>query len=190
MGQYFIAVCLDEMEAVIPSDYGETAKLTETSWVGNDYVGAVEKLLSPHCDWHGCRIVWAGDYMDAGQFMDEFEHSLAKSDDGKPIHTLYDFAKKFFAHVKSVSRSRPGTGFLVNLDKKLFVRMDGCPKDSSGSQLNPLPLLTCVGNGQGGGDYYGKAGAEFVGAWCGDHLAIETKSPDGYEEIRPGFLDE
>lgn len=187
MGQYFEAVCLDTMQMADPFDFNEGAKLTETSWVGNQYVGAVEKLLSPHCGWRGCRIVWAGDYMDEGQFMDEFEHELAKDEDGSNIRTLYRFADICFTHIQRMSRTNPGTGFLLNLDTKQFVRMDGCPKESSGSQLNPLPILTCAGNGQGGGDYYGKAGAEFVGAWCGDHLAVESKAPEGFEEIRPGF---
>lgn len=190
MGQYFMAVCLDTMQVVRPIDYHETAKLTETSWIGNEYVGAVEKLLGPYGLWNGHRIVWAGDYMDGGKFMDEFEHDLVKDENGNAITTLYNFANTCFEHVKNISAYNPGSGYLVNLDKKQFIQMDGCPKDSDDMQLNPLPLLSCASNGQNGGDYFGKAGAEFVGSWCGDRLAIEIEAPEGFEEIQPKFIED
>ena len=52
--------------------------------------------------------------------------------------------------------------------------------------IHPLPLLTCLGNGKGGGDYHGRC-MEWVGAWSLHALAILPEGlpdPDGeWEDI-------
>ena len=60
MGQYFKPVSLDAKEKVVP--FG--LKLMEHSWLSNNTMKGVERLLSPGNKWHKTRIVWSGDYMD------------------------------------------------------------------------------------------------------------------------------
>jgi hypothetical protein len=67
---------------------------------------------------------------------------------------------------------------------------------SDGWCIHPLPLLTCIGNGYGGGDYMRPTPSsdyDMVGAWAWDEISIEDDSPlldDGYAEIFPIFKEE
>ena len=51
--------------------------------------------------------------------------------------------------------------------------------------IHPLPLLTAVGNGRGGGDYHGNGvtNLNMVGIWAGDLLQIVEQVP------KDDFLD-
>jgi hypothetical protein len=76
------------------------------------------------------------------------------------------------------------TKYLVNHDKKQFVNKTNVPKDRDGWRIHPLPLLTCEGNGRGGGDFRGDS--DLVGSWARDIISVEsTKStiPKGYTEL-------
>lgn len=55
---------------------------------------------------------------------------------------------------------------LVNHTKNLFV------DTRKHAEIHPLPLLTCEGNGRGGGDYSGPH-MEYVGSWARDILSVE-----------------
>lgn len=54
--------------------------------------------------------------------------------------------------------------------------------------LHPLPLLTAIGNGQGGGDYYG-INQSVVGKWFWDELSISTSAPEEYEGFKIIFYE-
>ena len=56
-----------------------------------------------------------------------------------------------------------------------------------GAKIHPLPLLTCEGNGRGGGDFSGEN--EFVGSWARDVVSIEFDAPEGFTEIFPNFRE-
>ena len=58
------------------------------------------------------------------------------------------------------------------------------PKASQwmGCAFHPIPLLTAVGNGRGGGDYEGTNMAE-IGIWAGDLLETQDARPNGYANI-------
>ena len=76
------------------------------------------------------------------------------------------------------------TKYLVNHDKKQFVDKTKVPKDKDGWRIHPLPLLTCEGNGRGGGDFRGES--ELVGSWARDIISVESKKadiPKGYTEV-------
>jgi hypothetical protein len=65
---------------------------------------------------------------------------------------------------------------LLNHTKKLYFRFDKVKADKgpygTGWKINPLPLLTCLGNnGRGGGDYDGSC-MDAVGSWAGDSLSM------------------
>ena len=76
--------------------------------------------------------------------------------------------------------------YLVNYDKKEFVDKSKTPQDSYGSEMHPLPLLTCEGNGRGGGDFRGNEG-ELVGRWSRDTIGVSSKKtdiPKDFKEIK------
>lgn len=177
MGQYYRAVCIDKEECVRPYGYDAGAKLTEHSWVRNSFVGCVMKLMSKGGDWHKTRVVWAGDYWgeshgDTGELAKEW-------------YDLCDSYKK--RRLRKVLTDEQKDCYLVNHSKKLYVSYNKLiGKD--GWIINPLPILTALGNGRGGGDYHGQDEI-FVGTWAGDVLSIEQQIPKDFKEMTYNFTE-
>lgn len=82
--------------------------------------------------------------------------------------------------------------FLVNTTKQEFINCTtyyNCNHDVDDWCIHPLPLLTAVGNGEGGGDYFG-VNNELVGRWAGDALYIDDEEPvEPFKEIFPIFRE-
>lgn len=82
--------------------------------------------------------------------------------------------------------------FLVNTTKQEFINCTtyyNCNHDVDDWCIHPLPLLTAVGNGEGGGDYFG-VNDELVGRWAGDALYIDDEEPvEPFKEIFPIFRE-
>ena len=57
LGQYYTPVNIDTMEWVKSHDYGNGSKLMEHSYIGNNFVEAIEMLLLPGARWDKARIV-------------------------------------------------------------------------------------------------------------------------------------
>ena len=66
---------------------------------------------------------------------------------------------------------------------QIYVDKNKVPKDASnwGWKLHPLPLLTCEGNGRGGGDFHGSN--ELIGTWARDVISVAAKKPKGFKEL-------
>lgn len=65
-------------------------------------------------------------------------------------------------------------------------------KDYGDWCIHPLPLLTCLGNGLGGGDYRSPTddSSDFlVGTWAWDNLSIKDKPILEYNELQPVFKE-
>lgn len=82
--------------------------------------------------------------------------------------------------------------FLVNTTKQEFINCTtyyNCNLDVDDWCIHPLPLLTAVGNAEGGGDYFG-VNNELVGRWAGDALYIDDEEPvEPFKEIFPIFRE-
>lgn len=82
--------------------------------------------------------------------------------------------------------------FLVNTTKQEFINCTtyyNCNHDVDDWCIHPLPLLTAVGNGEGGGDYFG-VNNELLGRWAGDALYINDEEPvEPFKEIFPIFRE-
>lgn len=82
--------------------------------------------------------------------------------------------------------------FLVNTTKQEFINCTtyyNCNHDVDDWCIHPLPLLTAVGNAEGGGDYFG-VNNELVGRWAGDALYIDDEEPvEPFKEIFPIFRE-
>jgi len=171
MGQYYKPVSVEKREYVYSHNYGNGLKLMEHSWIGNNFVGIVEDLIAKGGAWHGDRIVWAGDYADA--------EKNRKSN-------LWDLAKKEIQPEGTKNKYR----YVINMDTKEFVDTKKVPMsdvyvDEKGKAwpytIHPLPLLTCDGNGRGGGDFHKED--PLVGAWARQRVTVSKTKPEGYTEI-------
>lgn len=192
MGQYYKPVILSEENEVLgwlySHDFDNGLKLMEHSYVGNKFVSAFESTLTEGGAYHKSRVVWSGDYSD----------------------------NNFYSQCQGVPQLEPRPNydtndypFIVNHTKKQYVdkrSMIVFYEDADNSwQIHPLPLLTCEGNGQGGGDYHPnmytrKDGIEcnipndgkLVGSWAGDVISVESSIEEykDFKEIKPKFRED
>ena len=195
MGQYYKPCILaektgnDEKETVLgwmySHDYDNGLKLMEHSWLRNDFVNTFEKLLSPRGGFSKARVVWAGDYADG-------EKGLTYQDkEGEVIEVnLYNRCNPVNKLTPTrVNRSR--YQYIINHTKKQYVDKTKVPvtdywEDKNGKEwpftIHPLPLLTCEGNGRGGGDFRGDERGQ-VGVWARHSISVGNKIPKGYTEF-------
>lgn len=179
MGQYYRQAIeqdgnLDIFDAQVSGEGLNGVKLMEHSWIGNSFMDAISERIHNK----PANIVWCGDYADEPQdfvTIDWINYRTVYPEEHRKIPTLDKLPKKFdYSHK-----------YLVNHTNKSYVDFDlyisKC-KDKDGWTVHPLSLLTAVGNGRGGGDYY-KDCADYymVGAWAGNNIEITDKVPDGYE---------
>lgn len=177
MGQYYLAVNIDDMEYVSPHKYDNGAKLMEHSYIGNNFVEAVEFLLLDTGEgkgrWSGKRIVWAGDYADPEEYRVDNLYNIVEGDG---LQMLIEAVPEDYK-------------YLINLDKKEYVDKSKCPSYGTwGMRIHPLPLLTAEGNGRGGGDYRGD-NDQVVGSWARDRVALVKDIPEGFTELIPNLIE-
>lgn len=157
-------------------------KLMEHSWLGNRFMDAMMKQLYNHRG----KLIWCGDYADE---PDDFKNikwatydEIQKANKSK-VEILSTNEKFDYSHK-----------YLLNMTKKVYIDFDlyiEKTKDSDGWNVHPLSLLTAVGNGRGGGDYYEEyPDAYLVGSWAGDMLKVVDKVPAGYELEDVRFIED
>lgn len=174
MGQYYKPINLDNKQWLSPWACDNGAKLMEHSWIGNNFVGAVMSLLSEGGAWFKSRIAWAGDYY--GDSNGEIDH-YGNCSDSSEINS-----EKFMPNEEQEK------AILINHSKKMYVRYDEMPICGDGWTVNPLPLLTALGNNRGGGDYHDQyPDFDKVGIWAGDVLSIAKTVPNKYKKLTVKF---
>ena len=171
MGQYYKPILLEDKvtddapETIIGHleswSYGNGAKLMEHSWLENDFVRRVESILAKRTS----RIVWAGDYADTEPNSEENLYEMT-TEDGH-LHTE-EPTDKF--------------RYIINHTTKEYVDKQRVLPDNDGWKIHPLPLLTCEGNGRGGGDYGGND-KYLVGLWSRNRISVSNDIPNDYEEL-------
>lgn len=177
MGQYFTAISFDKLERVKSYDFGSGAKLMEHSWILNPFVRYVETLIAEGGKWFGDRIVWGGDYADAEK--DEDGNDRKYEHEGRLLDvTLYHLTREKAIVPEKVKR--PNFRYLINMDTLEFVDYKKVP-NNDGWRVHPLPLLTCEGNGRGGGDFHKES--PLVGKWARNRITISTRKPKGHKEL-------
>lgn len=184
MGQYYRPIILEKDDTTQPvqswysHDYGNGLKLMEHSWIDNNFVAEVEHYLLNNPQ----RLVWEGDYADEELYnsvknMKVQPKTPIKYEDvwNGTVKTDFDFNELHDTYV-------------VNHDKKEFYKRPEPVKNNGEWNINPLPLLTSEGNGQGGGDYFGEACEEMVGTWARNLIELTKEHPtEDYTEIFPEF---
>lgn len=177
MGQYYRAIFLKDKEnenskeqiekAYKPHNFDNGAKLMESSWIGNNFDNFVETQLIGK----PTRVVWEGDYAD-----DE--------PDGSNLYGMSD--DYVTTEGNNYTEGMLEGAYVVNHDKKEFYER---PKyDEEKWTVNPLPILTCEGNGRGGGDYTDYENP-LIGVWARDKIEIVFERPENYKEIFPSFTE-
>ncbi len=153
----------------------EGLKLTEHSYVGNSFVETVMTQLFNNPQ----RVYWCGDYFEKEDFEDSRDFIRMKRtwksfrEDGKG---------RKYTHPKEVNEFSADK-LIINHTKHCFINMKKWCRDHEDAeyQLHPLCLLTAVGNGRGGGDYYG-VNEEDVGIWAGDLIEIKDSLPENLQD--------
>lgn len=173
MGQYYRPISVEKGQSLCSHDYDNGLKLMEHSYVGNNFVKVVEGLISPGGDWHGDRILWGGDYADPEP------DTVDENGDG---NNLYSLTRD---HTIRPDVCETTYRYVINLDTKEYVDIERVPvfdTDDNGEwRIHPLPLLTCEGNGRGGGDYRGDS--DLVGKWARNRVVMDNVIPDGFTEL-------
>jgi hypothetical protein len=193
MGQYYRPILLDGTKTkplfyAVSYDVGNGAKLMEHSWMKNDFVAAIENVLMNM----PMSIVWAGDYADEEPITslssemvkrlveDEYELEKVK-ESGVNLYTMSQYTGTKLTINSGIKTNK--YKYLINYDKKQFVNKTKVP-NNDGWQIHPLPLLTCEGNGRGGGDFRGDD--SIVGAWARDVIGVsslKSEIPKGFTEL-------
>lgn len=199
MGQYYKPCILadksedtqtEKVEAWMYShNYDNGLKLMEHSWMRNDFVGTFEKLLSPRGKYAKKRIVWAGDYADGEP---ELTHADEQGREREVnLYGLCGDANQI--NPKAVNNKRMAYRYILNHTTKQFVDKKDVPvtdwwtDEKTGKKypftIHPLPLLTCEGNGRGGGDYRGDERGQ-VGVWARHSISVANKVPTDYTKFK------
>jgi hypothetical protein len=170
MGQYYHPVFLEEDKKTVKKyfhahRYGEGLKIMEHSFIKNKFVGAVESCLLNN----PTHIVWAGDYAEKCTEMDSNVYNRCTKD--------------LEVNPKNIPQQVVAERYVVNHTKKEFIDKTKGIIGADGYIIHPLPLMTCEGNGQGGGDFFGEDPKGLVGSWTRDLISIEGQKPEGFTEI-------
>ena len=190
MGQYYMAVLGNEFgtdckvfNRSIDGEY-TFAKLLEHSWWENPFVNSFSERLYNELG----RVIWCGDYADE---PDDFNFPNCSASYvpyykeiwGDKVQTLSSTSTDFKLDDK----------FLINHDTKEFVDLNEYKSksiDKHGWCIHPLPLLTAVGNGRGGGDFHeGNIGFEHVGIWAWHLLTILDDAPKDFTKLNLVFVE-
>lgn len=167
------------------------AKLTEHSWWYNPMVNAIaEKIYLTN---NPVQVIWMGDY--ACDFIEENEEF-----NGITYNKLQKLYERCWSDNKKTeplfsTEFTLNDTYLVNHTKKQYIDCSLYYKNSVMKDdwcLHPLPLLTCIGNGLGGGDYRyptDNSTTDLVGTWAYDKISISDNPINDYEEIYPIFKE-
>lgn len=190
MGQYFHAVLERQGKEnysvfqPIVNDEWQGLKLTEHSWIRNDFMSVIAKKIYKK----PTRVIWVGDYSE----NEELQALNPKFN----LDNTYNSKKARGVVSKRINNDILKDKFLVNHDKKVYIDLNrysliaeefnkGIDDYWKGWVLNPISLLTAVGNNRGGGDYYDSEYTtcfDSVGTWAYNLISVEDKAPVDYTE--------
>lgn len=192
MSQYFIPVVLNKkykkvkvnnivIASLFAHEWMESLKLTDHSWVGNNFVKNAMKLIALH---KGKPFVWAGDYANEN-FKDEQGNT----------YNVYKLRRNIqpdqFIKVINENNIESDFKYIVNYSKREYVKIPDEPKNNNWKEriIHPLPILTADGNENGGGGTYRGINRDFVGRWAYDRIGVTNKRPH-YKRLKIEFKKE
>ena len=172
MGQYYTPVIKrndGNFSKYYSHDYHNGLKLTEHSYIGNNFVDTVLKQLYNRPG----QLAWVGDYAEPSDVESpEAADFIAVEQKNGGYRKPVDAGGNF--HLDKVVINHSKNEYVDLLEYKEFTGEDWA--------INPIPLLTTIGNGKGGGDYYG-TNMDMVGYWACDLIEVKNYIPAGYKNI-------
>ena len=206
MGQYYNILLKEENKNTIvynrdlivngKKEY-TLAKLMEHSWWLNPMVNAITEII--YNSDKPIQLIWMGDY--ANDFIQKGE-----TFNGLTYDDIIKYHKRCWSE-KSKKRAVKETEFtldnkfLVNHTKEIYIdctkyfKTNAMKSKYDGFEwcVHPLPLLTCIGNDLGGGDYRyptEDSTTDLVGTWAFDKISIQDDLIPFYKEITPVFKEQ
>ena len=179
MGQYYrIFICEEDGSSprVHSSyDYDNGAKLMEHSYYHNRFVeAACSQLCQTKLHNKPLRVWWVGDYASTDDIPKEKRRY-------SPVESAWGDKSEKYVEFNDETFDFDAQLYLINLDTHEYINLQQVCKQNQGycGSIHPLPLLTAVGNGRGGGDYHGEGvtNLNMVGEWAGDLLQIVNEIP-------------
>lgn len=188
MGQYYKFIILSDSVpekgmteiiriALSAHEYNNGAKLTEHSYIGNNFLSVIEWLISPHGMFYKTRIVWAGDYADAEPIIGQNLYNISSSYEEKNTYPIIRPPKDFDANKYRYIINHTKREYIDKFNLTIYTSS----YDNREYIMHPLPLLVSEGNGRGGGDYGGE-NKDICGIWARDVISVEESMPSGYTE--------
>lgn len=197
MGQYYKVALKIGNENTSIYENSNCRKLTEFSWVNNRFSDFIASRLFKNKG----RVAWVGDY---SEIRDDDDHDAEQ----KNINFLYRNGILTKGRVNSLYRSAWQTErtnkwqvvdfdfkgkFILNHDKRQFLDCDKYlqnSQDKDGWILSPLAMLTAIGNGKGGGDFYSDDSemVDNIGIWAWHELEIIDYKPT-WREVEFKFIE-
>ena len=185
MGQYYKFINLDKKEKCDRNRF--PLKLTEHSYVGNDYCNDILTLLSN--EWKGDRVIHVGDYASYND-PSITSHLISK------LNREFNQTDSFYFYSDTFEDIEPNKvnnkiRYVYNLDKKEYIDLYHQPiitiwyddVKAGFAKFNSFALLTACGNGQGGGDFSGCNELE-IGSWAGDHFVSSERQLEEYRDFK------
>ena len=205
MGQYYIPLLIDNEGKILKLrsyDFNNGAKLTEHSWIGNEFVNAVLHLITDN----PMKVVWMGDYskdvedtfaIRAGgieKFRECYHKAWVKTKDYSESFIKREFFKG--VDLYDILNMENASGYLINHTKRTFVDLKQYITANKFAWCNPedvwcihpLPLLTACGNGLGSGDYSG-INEDILGCWAFSLIEFSYLRPANYKRVRYRFKE-
>lgn len=215
MGQYFNALIQSNDETVCISPF-LGAKLMEHSFMGDDFADYAVSLLHnapARIAWVGdlARGYKKPFGHSSESAVDLFEKAYSKSSGTREIgvEDYYGISWDEYYELIKDSNAAKENGFkrfefdysgkyLYNHDTKQYISFDeyyqnnACLMERDDESypvcINPVSLLTAVGNGEEWGDFRGSIGLGNVGLWANDTLEVVDKKPKGVEKVMYLFI--
>lgn len=184
MGQYYKFINIDKKKE--PKERVGFAKLTEHSYLGNEYCESVLSLLSNK--WKGDRVIHIGDYAEDGDGAST-DNLIKKLKHTENIQELYHNDFETERSLKNSNKIR----YVFNHDKREFIDLFKQPiqwvgidkKELFVTKFDSFALLTACGNGLGGGDYAESCvNSNKVGYWAGDHFTSSSEFLKEYADYK------
>ena len=173
------------------------AKLMEHSWWLNPMVNAITEKIY-YAD-KPVQVIWMGDY--ATDFIQKGEtfNGLTYNDICKYHNRCW--SEKSRKRAIKTTEFTLDDKFLVNHTKEIYIdctkyfKTNAMKSKYDGFEwcIHPLPLLTCIGNDLGGGDYRyptDDSTIDLVGTWAFDKISIQDDLIPFYKEITPVFKEQ
>ena len=199
MGQYYKPILIAEDGHVCTAcshDFDNGLKLMEHSWIGNNFVNVILAQIRSNPK----RIVWMGDYaIDVIEDTCDFGNGFVRGKN--EFEAYYNRERKdgVYKDTENLTASEKpylldedhADCYIVNITRREYLDMRRYMQENTGADkwcINPLPILTSVGNGAGGGDYWG-INMDDVGIWAFDELYVSELCPSQLTEVTFSFKE-